>query len=189
LIDHNARRVAVSPAKGWKQPRFGGGIGGLNPMIADRMKRILADATGYLFIDAAAAELLGRARQAFAEARLDTSDTVVTFSGIEWFPWRGSNVLRTLELCAKADGLIVERDDLCLRYQKLTVDDFARHRSRVADGSFSPDQLVQLAPDLQRDRFDQYISDALLQRAFVSEVLDISGARAVASTTSTRARD
>jgi ATP-dependent Lhr-like helicase len=181
LIDDSARRVAVSPAKGWKQPRFGGGVGGLHPMIAYRMKQILSDETGYAFIDATAAELLARARQTFADARLDTCDTVVTLSGIEWFPWHGSNVLRTLELCAKADELIVERDDICLRYQKISAADFMKHRERIANSSFSPADLVQLVQDLQRDRFDQYISDTLLRRAFVSEVLDISGAQTAAA--------
>ena len=181
LIDHSARRVAVSRAKGWKQPRFGGGIGGLHPTIADRIKRILCDETGYAFIDAPAAELLDRARQTFAQARLDRSDTVVTFSGVEWFPWRGSNVLRTLELCAKADGLVVERDELCLRYQKIAISDFLSHRERIAAGNFSPEQLVGLVQDLQRDRFDKYVSDSLLQRAFLSEVLDITLARTLAA--------
>lgn len=181
LIDDGARRIAVSPAKAWKQPRFGGGVGGLHPMIAHRMKDVLCDETGYPFIDVTAAELLARARQTFADARLDSSDTVVTFNGIEWFPWRGSNVLRTLELCAKADNLNVERDDLCLRYQKISATEFAEHRKRIANNSFSPTNLLQLVQDLQRDRFDQYISDELLRQAFVSEVLDISGAQAAAT--------
>jgi hypothetical protein len=69
---------------------------------------------------------------------------------------------------------------LCIRYQKLSAADFAAHRARIAAGSFTPGQLVTLAPDLKRDRFDEYVSEALLQAAFVSEVLDLSSTHAAA---------
>ena len=180
LIDHSCKRVSVAPAKGWKQPQFAGGIGGLHPTITQRMKRVLTEETGYPFLNMAAVQLLGEARQTFANAGLDAHDTVVGFSGVEWFPWCGSRVLVTLELCAKADGVKIERDDFCLRYQKLTPADFIDHRKRISSGAFSPEQLVKLVPDLQRDRFDEHVPAPLLQQAFVAEVLDLANAQTIA---------
>lgn len=180
LIDHSGKRIAVSPAKGWKQPRFAGGIGGLHPRVAQQMKRVLSEDAGFPYVNTTATQLLSEARQTFADAGLATHDTVVSLSGVEWFPWRGSRVLLTLELCAKADGLRTERDSLCIRYQKLSAADFAAHRARIAAGSLTPGQLVALVPDLKRDRFDEYVTEALLQAAFVSEVLDLSSAREAA---------
>jgi hypothetical protein len=180
LIDHSSKRVSVAPAKGWKQPRFAGGIGGLHPTITQRMKRVLTEESGYPFLNMAAVQLLGEARQTFANAGLDAHDIVVSFSGVEWFPWCGSRVLLTLELCAKADGVKTERDDLCLRYQKLTPADFIDHRKRISSGAFSPEQLVKLVPDLQRDRFDEHVPEPLLQQAFVAEVLDLANAQTIA---------
>lgn len=180
LIDHSGKRIAVSPAKGWKQPRFAGGIGGLHPRVAQQMKRVLSEDSGFPYVNTTATKLLNEARQAFADAGLAAHDTVVSLSGVEWFPWRGSRVLLTLELCAKADGLKTERDNLCIRYQKLSAAEFAAHRARIAAGSFTPGQLVTLVPDLKRDRFDEYVTEALLQAAFVSEVLDLSSTQAAA---------
>lgn len=180
LIDHGGKRIAVSPAKGWKQPRFAGGIGGLHPRVAQQMKRVLSEDSGFPYVNTTATKLLGEARQTFADADLAAHDTVVSLSGVEWFPWRGSRVLLTLELCAKADGLQTERDNLCIRYQKLSAADFAAHRARIASGVFTAGQLVTLLDDLQRDRFDEYVPEALLQAAFVGEVLDVSSAQAVA---------
>jgi hypothetical protein len=114
---------------------------------------------------------------------LDARDTVVGFSGIEWFPWQGSRVLLSLELCAKTDDLKVERDDLCLRYQKLSAADFVDHRNRIASGKFIPEQLVALVRDLHRDRFDEYVPQNLLQQAFVAEVLDLDNAQLAAKIT------
>jgi len=183
LIDHSSKRVSVAPAKGWKQPRFAGGIGGLHPTVTGRMKRVLTEETGYPFLNMAAVQLLGEARRAFANAGLDTHDTVVSFSGVEWFPWCGSRVQLTLELCAKADGIKTERDDFCLRYQKLTPADFIDHRKRISSGAFSEEQLVKLVPDLLRDRFDEVVPESLLQQAFVSEVIDLVSAQAIAAPT------
>jgi ATP-dependent helicase Lhr and Lhr-like helicase len=180
VIDHSSKRVAVISAKGWKQPRFGGGIGGLHPVITQRMKHVLIEETGYPYLNTAAIEMLDRGRQTFHRAGLDARDTVVSFSGIEWFPWQGSRVLLSLELCAKADDLKVERDDLCLRYQKLSAADFADHRKRIASGKFVSEQLVALVRDLHRDRFDEYVPQDLLQHAFVAEVLDLDNARLAA---------
>lgn len=180
LIDHSGKRVAVIPAKGWKQPRFAGGIGGIHPRVTQQMRQVLSKDTGYSFLNMAAVQLLSEARQNFANAGLDAQDTVTSLGGVEWFPWRGSGVLLTLELCAKADGLQTDRDDLCLRYRHLNASDFIVHRARIAAGAFTPDQLVALVPDLQRDRFDEHVPEALLQQAFVADVIDLPAARLVA---------
>jgi ATP-dependent helicase Lhr and Lhr-like helicase len=181
VIDHNSKRVVVVPAKGWKQPHFAGGIGGIHSRVTQQMQRVLRGDDGYPFLNTFAVQLLTEARQAFSRAGLDTRDTVIGLSGIEWFPWCGSRVLLTLELAAKADGLKTERDDLRLRYEKLTPADFVAHRARIASGAFSAEQLVMLAADLERDRFDEYVPESLLQRAFVTEVLDMPGASAAAA--------
>ena len=181
FIDHSSKRVAVTPAKGWKQPRFAGAIGGLHPVVTQRMKRILSEETGYPFLNASAAEYLAAARQSFASAGLHEGDTVVRFDGVQWFPWQGSRVLGTLELCAKAAGIKTDRDDLHLRYQQLSPAAFTAHRRDIAAGVFTAKQLVTLVPDLARDRFDEHVPEALLQAAFVAEALDLDGAIATAA--------
>ena len=183
LIDHGGKRVSVTPAKGWKQPRFTGGIGGLHPKVTQQMRRVLSEDSGFPYLNTTATQLLIEARQTFEHAGLATHDAVVGFGGVEWFPWRGSRVLLTLELCAKADGIQTERDNLCLRYQKISAADFATHRARIASGVFTTGQLVTLLADLQRDRFDEYVPAALLQTAFVSEVLDLPSAQDSAGST------
>jgi ATP-dependent helicase Lhr and Lhr-like helicase len=180
LIDHSGKRVAVAPAKGWKQPRFAGGIGGLHPAVNQRMKRVLTEETVYPFLNMAAMQRLQEARQNFANAHLHMQDTVVSLGGVEWFPWRGSHVLRTLELCAKADHLKTERNDLSVRYQNISAAEFVSHLARIASGAFAPEQLVMLVADLKRDRFDEYVPEPLLQSAFVAEGLDLPGAKMAA---------
>jgi ATP-dependent Lhr-like helicase len=61
FIDHFGKRVGVTPAKGWKQPRFAGGVGDLHPMVAQRMRQILDDQTGVTFLNEQAAGYLAKA--------------------------------------------------------------------------------------------------------------------------------
>ena len=150
---------------------------------------VLAEDSGFPYLNETAAELLGEARQTFANMGLHTKDVVFGLSGVEWFPWSGSRVLLTLELCAKADGIQAERENLCLRYRKITPSDFDAHREKIAAGVFTEEQLVLLFRDLQRDRFDEYIPEALLQTAAVAEILDLTAARACASGTNSRDSD
>ncbi len=181
FIDHFAKRVGVTPAKGWKQPRFAGGVGHLHPAVAQRMKRILDDDTAIPFLNPQAADYLAKARQAFADARLDQTDVVAGSVGVEWFPWQGGRVLQTLQLCAKADNLDAERDDLRLRYGKITPGQFAEHRRRIASGVFTRSDLIKKLSDFGRDRFDEHVPETLLQTAFLEEVLILPEARAAAA--------
>ena len=180
FVDHFGKRVGVTPAKGWKQPRFAGGIGYIHPVVAQRIKHILNDQEGMAFLNAQAAEYLAEARRCFAEAKLDRADVVIGMNGVEWFPWQGGRVLQTLQLCAKAEGITAERDDLCLRYQNVSVEEFIEHRRRIAAGAFVEADLLKLLRDFKRDRFDEYVSETLLQKAYVEEVLVLPEAQAVA---------
>ncbi|HVF71026.1 MAG TPA: DEAD/DEAH box helicase [Chthoniobacterales bacterium] len=181
MIDHASKRVAVSPAKSWKQPRFVGGIGGVHPVVMSRMKRVLMEDGGYAYLNERARQFLGEARETFRRAGLRENDTVTTLAGVEWFPWNGSRVLLTLELCARAAGVNTERNSLCLRYQKLTATEFAVHRAAIAAGEFTADELMPLVRDQERDRFDEHVPEELLQKAFIAEVLHLPGAEAVAA--------
>ena len=183
LIDHAAKRVAVTPAKGWKQPRFAGGIGGLHPIVTQRMQQILTEEAGYPFLNVSATEYLAHARQSFMSAGLHKDDNVARLDGVQWFPWRGSRVLSTLELCAKAAGMKTDRDELSVRYQQVSPREFTAHRAEIAAGAFTAEQLVMLVRDLARDRFDEHVPEALLQTAFIAEALDLRGATAAAAGT------
>jgi ATP-dependent helicase Lhr and Lhr-like helicase len=181
LIDNESKRVDVSPARGWKQPRFNGGIGAIHPKVMQQMRRILCENSGYPYLNETANRLLHDARETFRHAGLAQSDIVPSTGTIEWFPWNGSRVLHTLELCALADRIKVDRNDLRLRYHNLSLAEFATHRAKVAAGAFTSEQLVKLLKDLSRDRFDEYVPLPLLQQAYIDEVLDMPGAQAVAS--------
>lgn len=179
-VDHSTRRIGVVPGKGLKEPRFSGSVGFMHPVVAARMRRVLADSGVPSYLGKSGCDLLVRARDSFAHSGLGSSDVLAGSSLIQWFPWRGGRALLTLELCAKADKIEIERDDLCLQYKKISAKDFEEHRQRVASGSFDAAHLAELADEPARDRFDPYVSEPLLREAFATEVLDMDAAREAA---------
>ncbi|HPA20590.1 MAG TPA: DEAD/DEAH box helicase [Verrucomicrobiae bacterium] len=182
-IDHSTRRIGVVPGKGWKQPKFSGGVGFMHPVVAARMRQVLADSGIPPYLGKSGCDLLATARGNFARSGLGSSDVLSGTSFIQWFPWRGGRALLTLELCAKADEIDVDRDDLRLQYKKISAEDFEEHRRRVATGTFDAARLAELADEPARDRFDPYVPDSLLREAFAAEVLDVDGAREAAGDT------
>lgn len=184
-IDKGAKCVQVIPARGWKPPRFNGDFGGLHAIVMTQMKRVLSEVSVYPYLNHDSELLLDRARKAFAFSGLASSDCLNSIDSIQWFPWAGSNVHTTLELCAKVDGLDVTSDGFCLYYRKCNTQDFLNHRRRIADGKFKSDELVSKHIHIERDRFDEFVPRDLLETAYAEESLDLNGAARAASNAST----
>jgi len=180
IIDNAAKRALVTPAKGWKQPRFSGDLGGLHPVVMARMERVLSEDTGYPYLHPSSSSMLSEARETFEIAGLKNSKLIFGPSDVQWFPWAGTKTLQTLELCAKADGIKIDRDELRIRYQNCTRESFLTHSHKVATGGFTTNELLPFVKDLDRDRFDEYVPREILEIAFAKEMLDIPTASVAA---------
>ena len=180
LIDAAAKRAMVTPAKGWKQPRFSGDIGGLHPVVMAQMKRVLSEDAGFPYLHPASSSLLAEARETFATAGLHLTSIIFGSNETQWFPWAGTTTLLTLELCAKADGIKVDRDALCISYHDCSNERFSSHCQKLITGAFTATELLPLVADLTRDRFDEYVPRELLEIAFAKEMLDLPAASAAA---------
>lgn len=176
-VNHEAKRVLVTPAKGWKKLAFAGGGGLLHDRVMAKMREVLAEDDSYPYLHENAVVMLRQARESFANASLGKTNTVSTLQGMEWFPWAGTRVLRTLELCAKVDGITVERDEICLIYKQVSISDFNAHVKRIAEEKFETEVLMTKATVIFRDRFDEYVAPGLLKEAYANEVLDVVGAQ------------
>jgi ATP-dependent Lhr-like helicase len=145
------------------------------------MRDVLADDRQYAYLDPAGTALLAEARQAFRAAGLHENDVIHTGPLVTWFPWAGTKVLRTLELCAKVGGLKVTREEFSIEYHGVDQEAFDAHRQNLAAGGFSEADLAPHCPGELRDRFDEYIDPQLLHTAFLSEIVDLPTCRATAS--------
>ena len=181
-IEHQARRVTVKKAQGWKRPRFIGRGGELHARVIQKMREVLAGDVSYTYLDAAAVQRLQEARKVFSAAGLCQRNFVPSAGELLWFPWCGGSTSLALHFLAKAKDLQVEWSTLLLRFPRASLDELRSVMKSLAETQ----DLAALLPkelegaELLRDRFDNLVPMELLQNAYVDECLDLAGAHQLA---------
>lgn len=185
LIEPDARRVIVSPARGWKRPYFSGSKGDVHPRVLEMMRQVLSGRDDYAYLDTRARERLQQSRSAFEAVGLPGDSVVVAGNDLLWFTWHGSAVCETLVLAAKAAGLKASWDGIAVKYERLTRKEFMEHLSKLLGLDLSERISEILSPrELFRDRFDHLVHMDLLKEAFLREHLDLEETSKLAKTRS-----
>ena len=144
-----------------------------------KMKALLlsADYPQYLHRDAIAA--LKQARSHYEQMPSVGPTVIESLNGVCFLPWEGTAIHKTLTACAKAEGIKAEisRDGLLVTYGGCTLADVKAHWQRVANGTFTPLDLISFIGDPRSERFDELVPPDLLVDAHINEFLDIPGAR------------
>ena len=178
-VESRKRLVEVVPAKGFKKPVFLGSGGEIHSRIFQEMKAALASEHSYPYLHDDAAELLNAARKIFRTTGLNHGSILKTGIGADFYPWVGTRTMLTFELCARADGLRVDRRPLSLRYE-VDEETLRSHFVKIAGSRFDLLELAQQIPDRHREKYDEFLSDDLLDRSNVNRCLQMDEAAAVA---------
>jgi hypothetical protein len=93
----------------------------------------------------------------------------------------GTRAHEALTVFAKADEIVASKDLISVTYHDCPLDVFRAHCQKVASGAIQINGLDKLSVVLERDRFDQYVSRELLEKAFLTETLDLSAAHQLAA--------
>lgn len=87
--------------------------------------------------------------------------------------------MRTFELCARADGLQVNRRQLSLSYHA-DEETMRQHFQKIADSQFDPLELAKQIPERHLEKYDAFLSDELPDQRNVSRCLQIEEAAEIA---------
>ncbi len=97
-------------------------------------------------------------------------DTVV-------FPWRGDQVLNTVAVLLATRGLHVGLDGVALTINRADSGDIrAAAHDLLAAPPPDPTDLAASVPNKERDKYDEYLSEALLSLGYAARNLDLPGA-------------
>ncbi len=177
LIDSTAKTVWVQPTKGGKAPVFLGTAGEIHTRIVEEMAATLADADEPPYLDGAAQTLLKAARETAVRAGVLVPGYIVRADSVQWFPWLGTRGLLTLELHAKCDGIAAECDALSITYKKIDPARWHTHLESIARGDHTALDLAQRMNVKTFDKFDETLTEELLDEANARDRLDLPGAR------------
>jgi ATP-dependent Lhr-like helicase len=172
--------VLVKPSTHSRVPYFKGDRGEIHDRVAQEMHRVLQDTDEPEWLDENAKTLLRCSRTFALRSRVVESGIVETQSGVQWLPWRGTKVMRTLELLARKDGAIPSVDQLSLTYPGWDGARLRQHWTTIADFRDAPTDLSDLMASKCFEKFDTFVQPNLLNAANARDRLDVAGARSLA---------
>jgi len=176
-VDSAQRVIELTAAEAGRPPVFPGTGGEVADEVRRAMHRLYRSSGVPRYLDTTARTLLAEGRAGFHAYGHAASRIFSRRSETVLFPWRGDRIMNTLAVVLAAHGLAIGQDGLAI-----TV------------GNCSPAQLMELirqlaagpAPDSEalaarvrakiHDKYDRYLSEEVLNRAYAARALDVPGA-------------
>lgn len=184
-IDEQRKTAYVLPAKGKARNNWSGGGVDVHDRIVQRMQRVLIEDAIYPYLLPEAANALRLAREWIARLGSEAEYTAVGDKAILLHPWLGTRKMQTLLYLLKntfKEDLKVQSASLTRRSMALQiVSDIPTERfmNEFLDKVKAVDKqsLMADAVPVNYDRYDPFVPEALLKKAFVYDHLDIPGIR------------
>lgn len=174
----NQKLVLVTLSPGKKPTPFPGAAGEIHTRVVQEMKTVLLNNDEPAYLDQNSKILLRAARQTARVVGLDKTGVVFGRQSIQWFPWVGTRVLRTLSLLAKSAKIVCDKDHhrLALTYQLSSPDEFFAHLREITNSQPDAVALARLMPDKAAEKYDDFAPEQLLDEANAQSRLDIPDA-------------
>ena len=188
-IDSRRKTVFVERVEGIARVSWRGGSGNIHTKILERMRRVLFEDVEYPYLQKKAKERLKAARQLATTAGLER-DNIFTLAGNTCciFPWVGTVAYRTLErflnffvresLDIRSIGGISPYF-LTIKLGKNTIEQLYAETVAFCENGLTAEDLVAPgeAPNLQK--YDEFIPNNLLRKAFAHDYLDVAELRQI----------
>ncbi|NLX23088.1 MAG: DEAD/DEAH box helicase [Phycisphaerae bacterium] len=178
-VDHKRSEITVTPARGRKPPRFLGGGGEIHARVRQKMREVLLGQKKLPYLNEQGCEMLTEARCSASEAALHVAPLLVLSDrSCLWFTWTGTRAQRTLCLMAAAAG--VRATDMGIAILFDASASRVIHTYHTYLGAM-PDALTLAAriPSKHVRKYDQYLSDELLNESLAECALDLPAAESV----------
>lgn len=185
-VDHKRHELWVHQVKGRIPAYFGDVAGDIDPVILQRMHRVLTEKNGYPYLGPHAIARLADARRAAYSAGLN-HNVLVRTSNHAWclFPWTGTYAFLALERLLRikcADQLGITHFQSVRPYyitfqMKATHEEFFTVVSHEAHKQFDPMDLVYPNEVPVFDKYDEYLPVSLVRKEFAHAILDIQQMR------------
>lgn len=179
-VDDQGKTIVVIPSNAGKPPKFGGDIGNIHDIVAERMFSILEQPDYQpIYLDSIAANFLQEARSNFAQ--IFAHARIVEMGDHYWIVATCCGTIKTttLAFALRNQGYHVEIYDGFLEVKgndKISpLPDFLRE---IADGN--PCNLMISDANLNREKFHPYLTEKLLEMDALSSRVDEKSLPAVA---------
>ncbi|WP_059415024.1 DEAD/DEAH box helicase [Cupriavidus basilensis] len=180
-IDEEQKVIYVSPAKGGTPPLFSGGGGRVHTRVRQRMRALLAGDNDLPFLDESARRFVAEGREAYGRMGLDGRVLLDAGTQLMILTWIGDSGNEAIACLLKRRGFTAAPSDLGVEVHKggHSEEDILSALADAATDEFPDlDNLLLDAKNLQREKWDWALPDALLRKAYASLYLDLDEALA-----------
>lgn len=176
-VDDRQKVIDLTQAGAGRPPKFFGGGGEVADEVRRTMRALYSSDVVPRYLDNGAQDLFIEGRSAFQRQGHAHSMIFGWGGDVLLFPWRGDRIMNTIAVVLASRDLEVGLDGLALTVHRTRPDDLHRLVARLA-GESKPtaEALAAVADGKARDKYDGYLSDELLDRAYAARAFDIDGA-------------
>jgi ATP-dependent helicase Lhr and Lhr-like helicase len=175
-FDRTERVIEVIAATAGQVPSFGGGAGIVHDRVRQEMLRIYRSKDVPGFLDKPAKQLLQEGRNTFAHYELDSCGLVQNGDRLLIFPWAGTVVMNTISVQLAELGYGVDMGKIALHVEGVTAFILKRDLGPLLEHPPNPVVLAEVVPNKENDKYDRFLSEALLCVNYASSHLNVGGA-------------
>ena len=176
-VDAQAKVVELVRSSGGRPPQFTGSGGEVADRVRQEMRTIYTTADVPAYLDATAVRLLAEGRANFTRFGLGEDPLLTSGADTLIFAWRGDRILSTLAVALTGAGIEVAPDGVCLTMtgaDRTTA--ITQLRALLAEGPPDPVALAARVATKVVEKYDDQLTDQLLNEAFAARSLDVDGA-------------
>lgn len=188
-IEPKASTIWVKPVEGIANIAWRGGSSNIHTKILQKMQQVLAEDTGYSYLQSGAKKRLKTARQLAKTAGINQFNVLQIKSNVCCIlPWMGTVAYRTFERLLNLycrDALEIKSITgvspyfMLLKVSKDKIDDTFNQIYSLSNQQIAPQQLVSSKEVLKLQKYDRFIPTPLLHRAFALDYLDTKELQAI----------
>jgi len=176
-VDTRAKIVELVRSSGGRVPKFTGSGGEIADRIRREMLAVYKTSSVPVYLNASAARLLAEGRANFARFGLDSDPVLEWGADTLIFPWRGDRIMSTLAVALTTTRVDVAPDGVCLTMTGASRGAaIARLQALAASGPGDPLTLAAGVQTKIVEKYDDFLSDELLDIANAARSLDVDGA-------------
>lgn len=177
--DHDKKEIQVKPSELASEPLFVGGEVVVHDRVIATMREVLLGDNTPTYLNEEGRHLLAAARYAAKSSGAAKTCVIFSENHTQWFPWSGTLCHRTLMTLAHKSGYQTEGDYLSVTLN-CSHHDFVEWLRWIHEGDWTDKELAALLPVRKYERFDDLLSNDILDYVNARDRLDIVGAKRVA---------
>lgn len=181
-VDEEKKVVDLIPAKGGIPPLFYGSGIDIHDRIREKMYEVYKSPEMPRYLDSRATDLLEEARENFFRIGLDRKWLIPDGKDLLVFLWKGSRITNTLQVILKARKLNVSQDGLAINVASITEQGFLSNiKETIVDENVNEMNLANTIENKAREKYDNYLSETLLNAEYSFRNLNIEGTKSLLS--------